>query len=87
MPRYAYRCDECELSFERVHSMSERLTDCEHCNGKGSLKRLPSAFRLINKPTSIDNTTRPGEVIRDHIEETKREIEQQKEEMTREYEV
>jgi putative FmdB family regulatory protein len=90
MPRYAYKCDECEFLFERVHSMTERLTDCEHCEQKDSLKRLPSTFRLVNKPTStnsIKNTTRVGEVVRDHIEEAKKEVEEQKEKMTREYEV
>ncbi len=85
MPRYIYKCDECEFLFETVHSMTERLTDCENCETEDSLKRKPSTFRLVNKPSSVNNLTRPGEIVRDHISETKREVEKQKEEMTREY--
>tara|TARA_Y100000310_G_scaffold304520_1_gene343777 strand:+ start:171 stop:434 length:264 start_codon:yes stop_codon:yes gene_type:complete len=87
MPRYVYECAECDFLFESVHSMTEKLTDCEQCEVKNSLKRLPSSFRLVNKPHSINNTTPAGDVIRDHIKEAKKDIEEAKKEMTKEYEV
>ena len=41
MPRYTYRCNVCKGCFEAIHSISEKLTDCE-CGEEGSLKRVPS---------------------------------------------
>jgi|TARA_R110000824_G_scaffold50219_5_gene140455 hypothetical protein len=67
--------------------MTEKLTDCEQCEVKNSLKRLPSSFRLVNKPHSINDTSRTGDVIKDYIKEAKKDIEEQKKEMTKEYEV
>lgn len=87
MPRYIYTCTKCDFLFESVHSMTEKLTDCEQCEVKNSLKRLPSSFRLVNKPHSINDTSRTGDVIKDYIKEAKKDIEEQKKEMTKEYEV
>ena len=85
MPRYLYRCAKCEFLFEKVHSITEKLTDCEQCETENSLKRLPSSFRLVNKLHSNNNTTRPGQVVKDHIEEARRDIEEQKKEMVEDY--
>ena len=88
MPRYAYRCDACEILFERIHSMAEKLTDCENCNSEGSLKRIPSNFFYSDsvEPSSA-NSGRVGEIVKNHIEETKGAIEQEKREMMEEYEL
>jgi putative FmdB family regulatory protein len=85
MPRYTYECGTCEILFEKIHSMAEKLVDCGYCGSEKSLKRIPGSFRFINGESQRNNT-RPGDVIRNHIEEAREDIRQQKEDMTKEYE-
>ena len=84
MPRYTYECGTCEILFEKTHSMTEKLDDCEYCDSEKSLKRIPSSFRLVNEDRN--SSIRPGDVVRDHIEDAKKDIRQQKEDMAREHE-
>ncbi len=80
MPRYIYRCDVCGDSFEISHSISEKLTDCE-CGEEGSLKRIPSLpFRASIKI----NKQKAGEVVKEFIEDTRKQIDQTKKEMSKE---
>ncbi len=77
MPRYTYRCDVCAEYFEVFHSIHDRLIDCK-CGSQGSLKRVPSLpFRV-----SVDRgEQKPGEVVKEFIEDTRREIEEEKRKM------
>ena len=77
LPRYTYRCDACAEYFEVFHSIHDRLADCK-CGSEGSLKRVPSLpFRVsINQ-----GSQKPGEVVREFIEDTRREIEEEKRSM------
>ena len=78
MPRYTYRCDVCGNSFEVSHSISEKLTDCE-CGEEGSLKRIPSLpFRASVKI----NKQKAGEIVKEFIEDAKKEVKQVKQEMS-----
>jgi len=78
MPRYTYRCDVCGESFEVSHSISDKLTDCE-CGEEGSLKRIPSLpFRVSAK----SNKRRPGEIVKEFIEDVRKEIGETKEKMS-----
>jgi putative FmdB family regulatory protein len=80
LPRYIYRCDVCGDSFEISHSISEKLTDCE-CGEEGSLKRIPSLpFRASIKI----NKQKAGEVVKEFIEDTRKQIDQTKKEMSKE---
>ena len=84
MPRYEYRCKECDLLLQVTHSMKTKLTDCESCGSKDSLYRLISNF-----PTSgLDNTkteakTKPGKVVNDFIKNAKQEVEEYKNDITK----
>jgi putative FmdB family regulatory protein len=33
MPRYEYKCNKCEKTFEVVHSINENIDSCESCGG------------------------------------------------------
>ena len=80
MPRYTYRCDVCGNSFEVSHSISEKLTNCK-CGEEGSLRRIPSLpFRVSAK----ENKQKTGEMVKEFIEDTKKEIEFSKLEMLKE---
>lgn len=72
MPKYAYKCKECQDIFEILHSMSERLTDCEKCNKINVLVKLPSNFAVQHKDVEA------GKVVDDYIKEAKREVEEEK---------
>ena len=79
MPRYTYRCDVCGNSFEVSHSISEKLTDCE-CGEEDSLKRIPSLpFRV----STIENKQKAGQIVKEFIEDTKKEVQKSKQEMTK----
>ena len=81
MPKYMYQCENCEISFQIVHSIKEKLTDCEECNTEGTLKRIPSMPFVFSKTKGV------GKLVDKHIEETKKEVEAEKKRLKRvEYE-
>lgn len=68
MPKYTYKCEECEDIFEATHSMGERLTDCAHCNTIESLTRIPHQISTQFKDKEV------GKVVDSYIEEAKEEV-------------
>ena len=72
MPRYAYHCEKCKTSFTIVHSIKGKLTDCKKCTTKESLKRIPYM------PAVIQKNKKAGKLVDKHIEETKKEVEEEK---------
>ena len=79
MPKYTYRCDACDEYFEIFHSITEKLTICE-C-GEDGLTRVPSLpFRVAVKKEKV------GQIVKDFVRDTKKEIAEQKKEMAREVE-
>ena len=75
MPKYLYHCGDCDERFNTFHLMSEILEQCEKCEGKGSLKKLPLFPINLNK---VDKKQKVGDVVKHHIEEAKDEIEKDK---------
>jgi putative FmdB family regulatory protein len=85
MPRYCYQCDACGHVFEKFHSMSEKISYCESCEENDQVRRVPGGFNILtNNDTS--QTSRVGDVVKNHIQETKEQIKREKEEMSQEYE-
>ena len=83
MPNYVYKCISCEKTVSIFHSFSEKPTDCELCGVENSLRRdYSTPFNFVNKP--IEKKRKVGEVVRQHIEETKEEVRQEKERLERE---
>lgn len=75
MPTYTYRCKKCDIIFEKSHSMSERLTDCEYCDTIEVLIKVPSSIATLYK------NKEPGKVVDDYIKEAKQEVEEEKNRM------
>ena len=73
MPRYTYRCDECESLLETVHSMGERLIRCEDC-GAEALNRVPATLAKKRKKA----VSQPGDKVKTFIEETRQDIRKEK---------
>ena len=78
MPKYAYRCNECDNEFEIYHSINDKLKNCESCESVESLTRIPSlTIRVVKK---VDKT-KVGEVVNSHIEDARRELIKEKEKL------
>jgi putative FmdB family regulatory protein len=75
MPVYRYQCKECEEVFDIRHSMSEVAEICKDC--KGELVRVFTAPG-IKVPASGQKV---GEMTVNHIEESRKELEEMKEQM------
>ena len=81
MPRYTYCCRECGITFQKAHSIKERLTDCEDCETEGVLERVPSM------PFVFSEKKKAGDLVKQHIEETRQDIKEEKESLQKvEYE-
>ena len=74
MPKYAYRCDKCNITFEIVHSIKEKLDTCKECNTSEHFKRVPSLF---NKTTDMNKKEqKTGTLVNDTIEEMRGDIQE-----------
>ena len=80
MPKYVYRCNECDSTFQIFHGMFEIQESCEICNLETSLVRIPQ-INFINKksPTSIKHKV--GEKVVNFIEESKKTLKEQQKQL------
>ena len=76
MPRYAYKCKTCMNEFEVFHGMSEKLESCEECSG--TLFRVPSTTFTTTKTNAAE---KPGQMVKEFIQDAKEEIEAEKQKM------
>ena len=74
MPKYAYHCNKCDGNFEATHRIAETLKICEICDAVSCLVRVPSSIFLANKTPEFEGEKRPGEVVRQAIEETRQDL-------------
>ena len=79
MPRYLYRCNECDEEYQELHSIKEKLTNCKLCDTKNSLIRVPSAFTTAHKNKAPKQ--KPGNLVKEFIEESKEDLRHQKEDL------
>ena len=75
MPKYNYKCKECEIIFEAFHSMNERLTDCKQCNTIESLVKIPNQIAVQFRDSEV------GKIVDSYIEEAREELGRQKEKL------
>lgn len=69
MPKYCYKCPECEGEVEVRHGMSERLEECKLCDYQGVLTRIPQLTNIIRKQEQGQRET--GSLVKEYIEENK----------------
>lgn len=69
MPKYCYKCPECEGEVEVRHGMSERLEECKLCDYQGVLTRIPQLTNIIRKQEQDQRET--GSLVKEYIEENK----------------
>tara|TARA_R110000824_G_scaffold275903_1_gene464487 strand:- start:555 stop:821 length:267 start_codon:yes stop_codon:yes gene_type:complete len=80
MPRYVYHCKECEIVFQKNHSIKEKLTDCEDCETQNSLQRIPSVITTLTKNTG-DQKRQVGSLVKEYIENAKEDLKDEKKEL------
>jgi putative FmdB family regulatory protein len=83
VPKYAYRCKECDHAFEAVHGMLMKLRNCDACSADGSLFRVPSITYSMKSKVSSENKT--GEIVKEFISEARKEVEEEKRDMREDY--
>ena len=84
MPKYSYRCDRCKEIFEAIHSIKDKLEICEECDG--FLIRIPSQAFINSRQKKVATNHKVGDLVKDHIEESKRELRKEQERIgTEEY--
>jgi len=79
MPKYVYECKECGFVKEVVHSMQEKLKDCEECDTIEALMRVPSftlAFKENSNPTA-------GGRVKEFIDDAREELKSERRELQR----
>ena len=82
MPKYLYRCAECDTISYFYHSMLEKREDCATCQLSGTLIRLPSSFSLLSEPAKKNKT---GDLVKKSIEDFREELEVDKERAKNEF--
>ena len=80
MPKYTYKCKNCEDQFEVRHSMRDRLYDCIKCEKPETLVRIPQMVfkQMIDKDKA-------GQLVKEYIDDNKEVLKQQKQEASSEF--
>ena len=83
MPKYFYRCTDCENEFEIYHSIKECLKYCDQCELE-TLIRVPSL--VFTKVTKQDLKTKKvvGSVVKEFIEDEKEQLQSEKQTLKKE---
>ncbi len=80
MPKYSYRCKECDSQYEIWHGMTEEHNECNVCNAS-SVVRIPS---LLGEVIRNNPKKKVGDVVNSTIEETREEIREYKKKLSKE---
>tara|TARA_R110000765_G_scaffold36016_3_gene80578 strand:- start:763 stop:1026 length:264 start_codon:yes stop_codon:yes gene_type:complete len=79
MPRYVYRCSDCNGEFQTIHSIKDTLSVCELCGVENNIVRIP---QITTSP--IKNKTsnkKVGSFVNESIEDARVELNQYKKEI------
>ena len=75
MPRYQYRCKECDNILTIIHLSDEEQSDCPKCLAKHSLVKMLTTFSTKKKGTKKNKV---GQTTEQFIEDSRNELKQQK---------
>ena len=76
MPRYSYRCTNCDNAITLFHLSDEKVQDCLRCLATGSLSKELSAFNISKKFTPPPKKV--GQITEEFIEQSRSELAMQK---------
>ena len=66
--------------------MKTVLEDCHVCGSQDSLIKVPSLVTVITNESDAGSPRKTGSIVRQHIEEAREEIKQEKELFSQDYE-
>ena len=75
MPRYVYRCESCKETYEVIHGMNEDYEDCELCEAKDCLVKIPG---LIGSFRLVERGKKPGQIVKNFIKDAKQELKKER---------
>lgn len=75
MPRYRYYCRNCDEHFTVFHSMSDKQEVCVQCSGNSIYKAITTPS--FNITTKTNTKEKIGELTKRHIEESRKELQEQ----------
>ena len=84
MPKYVYKCLECEQVYETIHSFGDIIETClqlneySECSSTSKIQRIPQSINLFKKE---HKEAQVGQVVNDFIEQTKEEVKTYKKEL------
>ena len=84
MPRYHYRCSECNVAITVIHGLDDVHTQCASCVQENTM------IKLLTKPTILRNYSQSnseqvvGEVTTEYIEKNRQVLEEEKEKAKKE---
>jgi len=78
VPRYSYRCTECEEVSVVFHLSDETVTECPGCSAPKGLVKLLTKFTTARKQSSKPKT---GELTEEFIQDARQELDQQKQDL------
>tara|TARA_R110002020_G_scaffold151975_1_gene329449 strand:+ start:36 stop:284 length:249 start_codon:yes stop_codon:yes gene_type:complete len=76
MPIYIYACSDCGGEWKESHSMHEEIEECSWCES-ANIYRKPSLFCNLSKQK--ERKQKVGSQVRESIEDSRKDLEQQKE--------
>jgi len=65
MPRYVYRCAECEEIFEVTHSMNHTQEECLLCDSEKEITKIPAPIG----DKMIEKERKTGEIVKQYIKD------------------
>lgn len=68
MPRYTYKCTDCEEVFDVVHGMNDEHFTCGFCHSR-NIRKVPQMPHVARKQTTKDGKV--GDEVKRAIEENR----------------
>ena len=75
MPRYTYKCNDCNEAFDVVHGMNDEHFTCGFCHSN-NIRKVPQKPHVHRKQTSKDGKV--GDEVKRAIEENRAVLEKEK---------
>mgnify|MGYP003126781489 CR=1 FL=1 len=76
MPKYIYKCNECNETFQVWHGMKEMQESCQLCKKENCLTRIPQFY---SKPKTAESS-KLGSITKDFINQNKELLDEMKKE-------
>lgn len=83
MPLYEYKCSDCEEEFSLKLKLGESPESCTHCDSP-NFKKLFRASTVVFERND-NKRSKPGTLVKKYIEEVRRETEEYKEGLQKEW--